>query len=142
MAKRFSKLQQRLYNIVDPKLNFQIHYALYEMNSNNGYHGNKLTRCFITIGKDIVFDYPKNTDYSGNYGIKYAYDPDISDISVLIDEYIECSLDNIMNQFENDKWGITDILRVCDRRIGKRRLQKIKDNTSDPVLLDIINKRL
>lgn len=59
MGKRWSKLQSRLYNLMDEKAEIQIHCALYEMNSNDGYHGNKLSRYFITIGKDVVFDYPK-----------------------------------------------------------------------------------
>lgn len=37
MAKRWSKLQSRLYNLMDPDIDFQIHCALYEMNSNDGY---------------------------------------------------------------------------------------------------------
>ena len=39
MGKRWSKLQSRLYNLMDEKAEFQIHCALYEMNSNDGYHG-------------------------------------------------------------------------------------------------------
>lgn len=47
MPKRWSKLQSRLYNLIDPNLNFQIHMAVYEMNSNDGWHGNKLPRYVI-----------------------------------------------------------------------------------------------
>ena len=36
MGKRWSKLQSRLYNLMDEKAEFQIHCALYEMNSNDG----------------------------------------------------------------------------------------------------------
>ena len=67
MAKRWSKLQSRLYRLIDPALNFQIHCAVYEMNSNGGWHGNKLPRYFITIGKEIVFDYPKDFDTTWEY---------------------------------------------------------------------------
>lgn len=51
MGKRWSKLQSRLYNLMDEKAEFQIHCALYEMNSNDGYHGNKLPRYFITMAR-------------------------------------------------------------------------------------------
>lgn len=61
MSKRWSKLQSRLYNLMDPKADFQIHVALYEMNSNDGYHGYKLPRYFITIGKEIVFQKKRRT---------------------------------------------------------------------------------
>ena len=46
---------------MDPKADFQIHVALYEMNSNDGYHGYKLPRYFITIGKEIVFQKKRRT---------------------------------------------------------------------------------
>lgn len=54
MGKRWSKLQSRLYNLMDEKAEFQIHCALYEMNSNDGYHGNKIPRQFIPDRKSVV----------------------------------------------------------------------------------------
>ena len=128
---------------MDKTVDFQIHCALYEMNSNDGWHGSKLPRYFITIGKEIVWDYPKMFDTTERYGFNsYPWDCDISDISNVIEDYMECPKEDLMNEFENDKWGITDILRVCDRRIGKRRLEEIKENTDNVVLTKIIDKRL
>ena len=137
MAKRWSKLQSRLYKIIDPAIDFQIHCAVYEMNSNDGYHGSKLPRYFITVDKKIVFDYPKNYDKNS-----YPWDTDISEISDVIEEYIQCPKSELFHVFENDKWGITDILRVFDKRIGKRRLIELKNNITDETLLELINRRL
>lgn len=143
MGKRWSKLQSRLYNLMDEKAEFQIHCALYEMNSNDGYHGNKLPRYFITIGKDVVFDYPKQFDTTLKYEWNsYPWDCDISDISDMIEAYIECPENELMQPFTDDKWGITDILRACDRRIGKRRLIQMHDETENAVVREIIEKRL
>lgn len=143
MGKRWSKLQSRLYNLMDKKAEIQIHCALYEMNSNDGYHGNKLPRYFITIGKDVVFDYPKQFDTTLKYGWNsYPWDCDISDISDVIEAYIECPENELMQPFTDDKWGITDILRACDRRIGKRRLIQMHDETENAVVREIIEKRL
>jgi hypothetical protein len=113
------------------------------MNSNHGYHGNKLPRYFITIGNDVVFDYPKDFDTTRRYGENsYPWDGEICDISNVIEEYIQCPESEIMLPFENDVWGITDIMRACDRRLGKRRLKEIKEKTTDKVILNIIDKRL
>ena len=143
MPKRWSKLQSRLYNLIDPAVGFQIHCALYEMNSNNGYHSSKLPRCFITIGKEIVFDYPKDFDTTLKYGRNsYPWDADMSGISDLIEEYIQRPEEDIMLPFARDIWGLTDILRVCDRRIGKRRLRELKFSSTDERLIKIIDKRL
>ena len=54
-----------------PEIEFQLHVAVYEMNSNDGYHGNKLLRYFATVGKDSVFDYPKGQDTTCWSGIQY-----------------------------------------------------------------------
>lgn len=142
MSKRWSKLQSRLYGLMEPTIDFQIHCALYDMNSNDGYHGYKLPRYFITVGKEILFDYPKDFDTTCKYGFNsYPWDTDISAISELIEDYIQRPETEIMKPFDNDKWGLTDILRVCDRRVGKRRLQEIKEHTSNERILYIINKR-
>ena len=143
MSKRWSKLQSRQYNLMDPKAEFQIHLALYEMNSKDGWHGNKLPRYFITIGKEIIFDYPKDFDTTRIYGSNsYPWQTDMDSISDLIEFYIELPEDKLMNTIEGDIWGLTDIQRACDRRIGKRRLEKIRKETEDERILRIIAKRL
>ena len=143
MSKRWSKLQSRLYKLIDESINFQIHCALYEMNSNDGYHGSKLPRYFITIDKEIIWDYPKNFITTEKYGSNsYPWDRDVSAISEVIEEYIQRPLEDIMKEFEKDKWGITDILRVCDRRGGKRRLQELESTVVNEKLIDVIYRRL
>lgn len=128
---------------MDSDIEFQIHAALYEMNSNDGHHGNKLPRYFITIGKEIVFDYPKDFDTTEKYGYNsYPWDTDMGDISDLIEAYIERPVEKLMLPFEDDKWGLTDILRSCDRRIGKRRLKEMFDATEDNRSREIIIKRI
>ena len=128
---------------MDPALNFQIHCALYEMNSNNGYHGSKLPRYWITIGKDIVFDYPKQFDTTYKYGRNsYPWDTDISNISDSIEEYLHTPRNELLEQFSNDKCKVTDILRLCDRRIGKRQLLKMYDTLENETLKNIVRLRL
>jgi len=143
MPKRWSKLQTRLYNLMEPSINFQIHYALYTMHNKKEWHGNLLPRCFITVGKEIIFDYPKEYDTKNIYGFdSYAWDGEISRISNLIEEYIQRPEDELLETFEKDRWKLADVLRVCDRRMGKRRLEKLKETVTDERLLRIIDKRL
>ncbi len=143
MASRWSKLQNRLYRVMDPSTNFQIHMAIYEMNSNDGYHGSKLPRYWVTIGKEIVFDYPKYFDTTEKYGFNsYPWDTDISAISNLIVEYIQCPQAELMRKFENDRWGLTDIFLTCDKRMGTRRLKELKERVENPLLIKTIDERL
>lgn len=104
MSKRWSKLQSRLYNLMDPVIDFQLHCALYEKRSDDGYHGSKLPRYFITVDKQIVFDYPKNFDTTKKYGFNsYPWDADISEMSNVFEEYIQCPISELLNDFKNDR---------------------------------------
>ena len=138
MAKRWSKLQTRLYNLMDPEINFQIHCALYEMRSHNHY-GRRMPRYFITIGKEIVFDYPR--DMTLERKRKSLWVSDVDEISDLISEYIQRPREALMEDFANDKWGLTDILFACDRRMGKRQLETLSKRTKSDKVQKIIAKR-
>lgn len=138
MGKRWSKLQARLYNLMEPKVNFQIHCALYEMKS-LGHYGNRLPRYFITVDKEIVFDYPKDASLNEKY--IYLWNSDIDKMSNLIEEYIQRPKEELFADFPNDKWGIVDILLACDRRVGKNRLQMLVERTSNEKVKSIIEKR-
>ena len=142
MSKRWSKLQQRLYNLMDPELNFQIHCALYEMNG-SGPHGNKLPRYFITINKDIVFDYPRQFNTSEKYGYNsYPWDGAISSISDIIEEYIQTPKEKLLNGIEGDIYGLTELLLACDRRTSKKMLCYLGTTTQNKTVSRIVLKRL
>ena len=51
------------------------------------------------------------------------------------------SLEDIIDVID-ESVDIIDILQVCDRRIGKRRLEEIRDTTEDKRIIDIVSKRL
>ena len=85
MAKRWSKLQKRLYNLMDPSVKFQIHCVLYEANS-KGHYRDCLPRYFITVDKDIIFDYPKDMELMEKY-ISLNFSA-VDKISNLIEEYM------------------------------------------------------
>lgn len=138
MAKRWSKLQKRLYNLMDSEINFQIHCVLYEMRSLNHY-GRRMPRYFITIGKDIIFDYPKDMNLERKRKSLWASDAD--EISDLIEEYIQRPRDALLAEFPNDEWELTDILLACDRRMGKRRLEVLAKRTKNEKVQEIISKR-
>jgi hypothetical protein len=44
--------------------------------------------------------------------------------------------------FENDAWGLVNILKSADRRIGKRRLRELKSKTHNRAAHKIIEERL
>jgi hypothetical protein len=104
-----------------------------------GHYGNRLPRYFITIDKDIVFDYPK--DIGLDEKSTYRWNCDVSKISDLLEEYIQCPNEKLFDDYPNDKWGLVDILLACDRRVGERRLKRLEKLTTNEKVRGIIEKR-
>jgi len=117
----WSKLQKKYYGFRAGGLNIQLHCNAHRMKSQWG--NAKLSRYWITLGKEIIWDYPK--DFFGTKHpeqkcqLEYLYLPDVTDISDLI-----------------------NILRASDRRIGTRRLHKLKKKTNNVAARKIIDVRL
>jgi len=147
---RWSKLQKELYLIIDPTIDFQIHCAVYPMRGARA--TSTCPRYWITIGKEIIFDYPKDfTDENGHVShhqhvsqqAEYPYYCDVSLISNLIREYIDTPASEILtHSFDNDYWGLTDIFRAADRRIGQRRLDVLRRNIKNQAAQRILELRI
>jgi hypothetical protein len=141
-----------------PGLAFQLHCVAYRMGSQCG--RTNLPRYWITFNDETVWDYPKDfmnevIDYEQIYGAKlagenifslkqtYPYVCHISAISDLIREYIDTPKEVLFDKvFEKDKWGLTDILKSVDRRIGKRRLYRLVETLANSTATKIITERL
>ena len=71
----------------------------------------------------------------------YTYETEIPDISNCIREYIDCPISLLPNKtFESDLWGITDILKAVDKRLGKEKL-KTYFSSPNSVIKEILEKR-
>lgn len=143
-ARPWSKLRKKLYNLISDDINFQIQCVVYTMNSNYGRTG--MPRYYITIDKDIIWDYPKDfiSKETDDETIKdYPHISGVSAISNLIEEYVNTGSDELIEKvFENDLWNLTDILKAVDRRVGKRRLEILKEKTESEAAKMIVEKRL
>ena len=148
--KRWSKLQKRLYELVDESIDFKLHCTVYRMQSRCG--STDLPRYFITLAGEIIFDYPKDFvlksgDVKGLAGGAltkiYPYGNDISDIGELIREYIDTPKEELFaKHFDEGGWGLANILKAADKRIGKRRLQILAKNKKNQAMQKVIAARL
>ena len=111
-----------------------------------------MPRYFITLAGEIIFDYPKDFALKSG-GVKslaqgaltkiYPYGNDISDIGELIREYIDTPKDELFKKhFDADEWGLANILKAADKRIGKRRLQILAKNKKNQAMQKVVQARL
>ena len=111
-----------------------------------------MPRYFITLAGEIIFDYPKDfvlksgdvkSLAQGALTKIYPYGNDISDIGELIREYIDAPKEELFaKHFGADEWGLANILKAADKRIGKRRLQILAKNKKNQAMQKVIAARL
>lgn len=129
MSKPWSKLKSRIMDLIDSSLKLNIHQSVYRMDSQRG--SMDIPRYFITLDKEIVFDYPKDfvndkvKDYKGievSVSTQYPHINQMSHISELIREYLDTPVKEVLMKSFNDPFKITDILKASDRRLGKEKV--------------------
>jgi hypothetical protein len=126
---KWSKLQKALYNIVDPNVNFQIKCSVFKTSTSwYGYGRPYVPRFWVTIEKDIVWDFPtmfmecESQLPGGRWSTiakSYGFPKNYTWVAETIRAYINTPREQLLTvNFENDKYGFTDILRAVDRRIA------------------------
>lgn len=131
-SRPWSKLQKEIYNLMDDKAELQIHQSLYRMQSQRG--STDIPRYFITLGRgddqEVIFDYPnaaKHATVEQHLDNTVLYNSTMSKISETLRQYIDTPKTELLEKtFEDDIFGITEILKCADRRIGKRNIGVLK----------------
>lgn len=128
--KPWSKLKKEVQKLWIESIKADIHQAVYRMDSQRG--STNLPRYFITLDKEIIFDYPKQfLDYVNYKDYRdrehtvrdtYPHINDVSEMSDLLRQYIDTPKENLLTPIEKDIWGITDVCRALDKRLGKEKL--------------------
>jgi len=154
----WSKLGRDIRALFAPNLPIQIHCSALPLKSKGAIGSTRFPRYWITLGKEVIFDYPSEfwaledhepfdwerkywKNAAGTVAGSYPYEKHgVSEISELIRDYINRPNEKLLEPFENDRWGLTEILKASDRRIGKQRLKEMQ--TDNPVAKKIIGIRL
>ena len=149
--RRFSKLKKRIEGLFAPNLNLCVYCNVYQRPC---YYGgtSDIPRLWLTLNKEIIFDFGKDFEnmriidaesdrWYGSEGRPYFWS-DITDINNLIQKYIETPVNLLFDKvFEKDYFGITDILKAADRRIGKNRLLVLRQNSQNQAVKKIVDAR-
>lgn len=132
----WSKLQKEIENLFADELLLRIQCRAYRMNSQRG--STDIPRYWITLGKDIIFDYPKDFPKAN---ASYPYLTDVSSISKLIRDYINTPVDDLLNKEFDDPWGIVEIFLAADKRIGQRRFRALREKLGSSAAKLVLEKR-
>jgi hypothetical protein len=106
-----------------------------------------LPRYWITLGKKIIWDYPRQfvqlPSHPQREPLKhYPYSTDVPTISSLIREYIDTPEAQLLTRpFDGDHWGLSNILRAADRRLGAQRLNMLRRRTRNQAAIEVLEAR-
>lgn len=134
--KRWSKLQKEIEKLFADGLALQIQCRVYRMDSQSG--STHLPRYWITLGTEVIWDYPRDFTHSAK---DYPYLTDISAISGLIREYINTPVEELLSKPFEDRWHLVEILLAADRRIGRRKLELLKQRLRQPGAQAVLRAR-
>lgn len=133
---RWSKLQKQLYELIAPGIRFQIQCRVERYSKDSR---TKVPYYWITLGKETIWHYPKDFPHRSAH---FPHINDVSAISDLLRNYIDTPPGKLLTvSFANDLWGLTDILRAADRRIGSRQWLTLSQSVRNPAALKVLRAR-
>jgi hypothetical protein len=144
MARRWSKLQKSIYNLIDEALPLQVHVTEMPDALETG-SLNLLGIFWVTLEKEVIWHFPKDfvtyqTEWPDGSN-HYSYS--VADINRVIREYIDTPLNELLaKQFAHDYCAIADVLKVSDRRFAPHRLAHHFENTKSKAVRKILDHRL
>lgn len=123
---RWSQLQKQIYQLWSDDLDLQIHCTDYDLSGTAN-----VGRYWVTLGKEIIWDVPKDFPEECTKG---PYNPVASVISAVIKSYLDTSKEDLLSKiFPDDRWGIVNIMRAADRRLGRKSLKTLSERgLADP----------
>ena len=144
--RRFSKLKKRIESLFAPDLDLKVYCTVSSYNTTHWAWDNP--RFWIVLNDEVIFDWLKDFKdvrfpdpvYRGGRPVFYS---NIMYVNNMIEEYIDTPTNKLFDHvLHEDCYGLSDILKAADRRIGKQRLIFMRDRTGNESAKKIIDMRL
>ena len=153
----FSKLKKTINGLFDERLKMDFCCIAYPMRAQ--YANNHTPRFYVKLGKEIIWDYPKNI--ATEFHVESFMFRDSNGLTELVRDYIDTPVDKLFKKrFKRDSWEyiwqyldtrqqetvrfdykLTEIFIAADRRLGKDALLKWAESKHNPVVDAILMKR-
>lgn len=116
-------LKKQIESLFDEQIDLQIHATSYVVEGKSNLF---FPRHWVALRKKIIWDFPRDfisSRHPGKPNSIECVDTDAGLIADLIREYVNSSIQDLLKkEFVSDKYGLTNILKAGDRRLGKEKL--------------------
>ena len=139
----WTKLERRLRDLPDPALKLRFRFTTYRQEAiETPFAGDPACKFWITQGKETIWAVPRNRHSGDSESIGYAARRSPGWLVELAAEYLSVARDQLIDWTPDwAGWGLPDILKACDRRIGKRQWPALKQRISEPAALRLLTLR-
>jgi hypothetical protein len=139
----WSKLERRLRDLPDPALKLRFRFTAYRQESiQTPWAGESACKFWITQGKQTLWAVPRDR-HSGDSGeIDSCARRSPGWLVELAAEYLQLPRDQLI-AWKPDwgGWGLPDLLKACDRRLGRRQWDALKLHLTEPAALRLLAMR-
>lgn len=146
MAKRWSKLKKLIEDLFAPGLPLQIHCtAIRTTPDNEGSLAEVLGVFKVCLAKNVIWNFPRQfvneeTVYPDG-GNQYSFG--VRDLNELLRDYLDTPKNILLKkEFSRDFFGLTNILKAADRRLGLERLELHFKDWEQESLRNVLSTRL
>ena len=144
----WSKLERRLRDLPDPALDLRLRFTAYRRDVIETPHWSEVAgRFWITLGKRTIWAVPNDRRTDGCVeAIVFFGRRSAGWLVEIAAEYLDLPRARRFDwQRDWNGWGLVDILKACDRTIGRRRWDALRRTLREPAastLLDLREGRL
>lgn len=146
MAKRWSKLKKLIEDLFASGLPLQIHCtAIRTTPDNEGSLAEVLGVFKVCLAKNVIWNFPRQfvneeTVYPDG-GNQYSFG--VRDLNELLRDYLDTPKNILLKkEFSRDFFGLTNILKAADRRLGLERLELHFKDCEQESLRNVLSTRL
>ena len=146
MAKRWSKLKKSIEDLFLPGLPLQVYCtAIRTTEENHGSLAELLGVFTCRLGKEVIWNFPRQfvtEDFV--YPDREEYDSySVRDLNELLRDYLDTPRDVLLQkEFLRDYFGLTNVLKAADRRLGVGRLKHHFKDGEEDFVAKILSARL
>jgi hypothetical protein len=140
----WSKVERRLRDLPDPALDLRFRFTAYRYEVAETPHWSELScKFWITQGRRTVWSVPRDSHPgNGNWNVTAYGRRSPGWLVELCVEYLQLSRMRLIDwQPQWAGWGLVDILKACDRRIGRRQWGRLHHTLREPIALRILDQR-
>lgn len=133
---RWSRLRSLVEDLFVPGLRLQLHCTgIREAARRDPQTGVSRGVFQVRLGREIIWDFPGQFHDDGD-GCSAA------ELTALLRDYLDTPKAGLMTtEFAGDRHGLGDLLRVADRRIGRRRLRERFEEDERPFIRRVLVER-